>query len=130
MSDPKCARVLIEAAERDLAALRGMMDEQVFADEVAGFHAQQAAEKLLKAWLALLGEQYPVTHNLAQLLDALQPHEFEAVGYRDLIALNPYAVRLRYAGQEPDVPGIERGAVARRIGSLMNRVRWQLDRAD
>ena len=85
MSDPKCARVLIEAAERDLAALRGMMDEQVFADEVAGFHAQQAAEKLLKAWLALLGEQYPVTHNLAQLLDALQPHEFEAVGCRRVL---------------------------------------------
>lgn len=129
MSDPKCASVLIAAAERDLAALRGMMDEQVFADEVAGFHAQQAAEKLLKAWLALLGEQYPVTHNLAQLLDALQPREFEAVGYRDLIALNPYAVRLRYAGQEPDVPGIERGAVAGRIGSLMDCVRRRLDRA-
>ena len=52
MSDPKQARVLLEAAERDVSALRGMGDAAVFADEVLGFHAQQAAEKLLKAWLA------------------------------------------------------------------------------
>lgn len=42
MSDPKCARVLVEAAERDLYALRGMADEEVLADEIAGFLAQQA----------------------------------------------------------------------------------------
>ncbi len=129
MSDPKCARVLIEAADRDLSALRGMIDEEVFADEVIGFHAQQAVEKLLKAWLALRGEEYPITHNLAQLLDALQAHEMEAVGYRDLIALNPYAVRLRYVGQEPETPGVDREAVVGRIESLMERVQWQLNRS-
>ena len=46
MSDPKQARVLLEAAERDISALRGMGDAAVFADEIFGFHAQQAAEKL------------------------------------------------------------------------------------
>ena len=56
MSDLKAARVLVEAAERDIAALRGMGDASVFADEIFGFHTQQAAEKLFKAWLALLGE--------------------------------------------------------------------------
>ena len=129
MSDSKCAVALIAAADRDLSALRGMGDEQVFADEVVGFHAQQAVEKLLKAWLALLGEQYPITHNIAQLLDALQGREIEAVGYRDLIALNPYAVRLRYAGQEPETPGVDRVAVVARIESLMERVRWESDRS-
>jgi len=52
MSDLKEARTLFEAAERDLLALRGMRDSTVFTDEIFGFHAQQAAEKLLKAWLA------------------------------------------------------------------------------
>ena len=71
MSDPKQARVLLEAAERDVSALRGMGDAAVFADEIFGFHAQQAAEKLFKAWLALLGETYPMTHDLTELLEIL-----------------------------------------------------------
>ena len=52
-----------------------MDDSHVFADQVFGFHAQQAAEKLLKAWLALLGEVYPLTHDLEVLLDRLQERE-------------------------------------------------------
>ena len=75
MRDGKQARVLIQAAERDLTALRGMDDSDVFADQVFGFHVQQAAEKLLKAWLALLGEVYPLTHDLEELLDRLQGRE-------------------------------------------------------
>ena len=71
MSDRKEARALAVAAERDVAALRGMGDAAVFADEIFGFHVQQAAEKLLKAWLALLGETYPLSHDLAALLDML-----------------------------------------------------------
>ena len=49
-----------------------MHDADVFADEIFGFHVQQAAEKLLRAWLALLGEVYPLTHDLDLLLDLLQ----------------------------------------------------------
>lgn len=41
------------AGTKDLRALQGMSDPDVFADEVFGFHAQQAAEKALKAWLAV-----------------------------------------------------------------------------
>ena len=44
----------------------------VFADEIVGFHVQQAAEKFLKAWLVLWSEPYPLTHNLARLLTLLQ----------------------------------------------------------
>jgi len=44
MSDPKQARILLEAAERDVSALRGMGDAAVFADEIFGFHVQQAAQ--------------------------------------------------------------------------------------
>ena len=72
MSDVKQANELVKAAGRDISALRGMSDPQVFADEIYGLHTQQAAEKLLKAWLALLGEVYPLTHNLELLLSILQ----------------------------------------------------------
>ncbi|MDE0239275.1 MAG: hypothetical protein OXQ84_03605 [bacterium] len=52
MSDLEQARELVGAAQKDISALRGMGDATVFADEFFGFHVQQAAEKLLKAWLA------------------------------------------------------------------------------
>ena len=71
MSDHEQARTLLEAAEKDVSALRGMGDGVVFADEIFGFHVQQAVEKLLKAWLASLGEIYPLSHDLASLLDML-----------------------------------------------------------
>jgi len=55
------ARQMLAAAYKDWRALAGMADPDVFADEVFGFHAQQAVEKALKAWLALLGVEYPRT---------------------------------------------------------------------
>lgn len=39
------AYLLLAAAGRDFRALQGMTDPGVFADEIFGFHAQQAAEK-------------------------------------------------------------------------------------
>ena len=68
MNDLDGARALMGAAERDLRALRGMEDAVVFTDEIAGFHAQQAAEKPFKVRLILLGEPYPMTHDPDHLL--------------------------------------------------------------
>ena len=50
MSDPKCARMLVEAAQRDVLTLRSMTAGAP--EESFGFHVQQAAEKAFKAWLA------------------------------------------------------------------------------
>ena len=123
MSDPEQARELLEAAERDLSALRGMGDTGVFADEVFGFHVQQAVEKSFKAWLALLGETYPATHNLARLLEALRTRDPDAVRFEELIDYTPYAVRLRYAGAEPRGEPLDRGAILSRVEVLLGRVR-------
>ena len=67
------ALLLLSAAHRDLRALRGMFDAHVFVDEIFGFHAQQAVEKALKAWLAFFDVQYPRTHDLTLLLASLRP---------------------------------------------------------
>ena len=128
MSDPKCAKVLLEAAERDLSALRGMTDEEVFADEIAGFLAQQASEKLVKAWIALLGETYPITHDIAQLLGVLAARQTPAIDLSALVELTPYAVRFRYAGRVPDAPALDRAKTIARIEQLLEQVRSRLDR--
>lgn len=96
MSDDKQARELLRAAGRDISALRGMNDPDVFANEIFGFHTQQAAEKLLKAWLALLGEVYPLTHNLELLLSILQDRGAEIEEWKQLVEYTPYAGRIRY----------------------------------
>ena len=89
MSDLKQARVLLTSAERDISALHGMADADVFADEIFGFHVQQAAEKLLKAWLALLSETYPTTHYLARLLAMLRASDVEATRFNELMEYTP-----------------------------------------
>jgi len=71
MSDAKCARMLLSAAEREIEALRVMRRPPGIPDEIVGFRVQQAAEKSLKAWIALSGESYPLTHSIETLLDLL-----------------------------------------------------------
>ena len=87
MSDLKCARILVEAADKDVAALH-LWATAAFADEIF-LHAQQAAEKSFKAWLALLGETYPLTHDLQRLLDrpwrTSRRQELRSVDRHDLL---------------------------------------------
>ena len=71
MSDHEHARLMLRMAEKDHTALQGMLDTQIFADEVFDFHAQQTAEKALKAWLSLIGVDYPRIHDLEELLALL-----------------------------------------------------------
>ena len=63
----------------------------------ACFHAQQAAEKYLKGFLAHHDRPFPYTHNLTELTGlcaAIDP-EFRMLTER-AAELTPYAVRLRY----------------------------------
>ena len=126
MSDVKQARELVEAAGRDISALRGMSNPDVFADEIFGLHIQQAAEKLLKAWLALLGEVYPLTHNLELLLGILQERGVTTKEYDPLVEYTPYAGRIRYEAGEPSGLPLHRGAALRRIEALYEQVAVQL----
>ncbi len=111
MSDPKLARVLLAAAARDIIALHGMEDTNVFASEIFGFHVQQAAEKLLKANLSLLEKPYPATHDLTRLLELLKTYQPEAENlFGELITYNPYAVQLRYSAGDPGLSPPDRNA--------------------
>jgi len=72
MSLNEQAQMLVRKAAADEAALNRLIDADEVDDEVVGFHAQQAVEKLLKAWLSQLGVNYPKTHNLQTLLELLE----------------------------------------------------------
>jgi len=99
------ATVLLETAKSDLKALGHMLDSESFDDRVFGFHAQQSVEKALKAWLNLLGQSHPFTHDLSLLLYALEKRGVDVDPYWDFLDLSGYAVRFRYEtvpeGEEP-----------------------------
>ena len=130
MSDPKQARLLLAAAERDSTALHGMGDPDVFADEIFGFHVQQAVEKLLKAWLASLGETYPLSHDLASLLDMLSAHHPDVARFDELVDYTRYAVRLRYTPADPGAKPLDRNETVRQVDVLLEEVRRRLAEAE
>lgn len=62
-------------------------------------HAQQCAEKYLKAYLQEHNQQFPKIHDLDELLSQCVVYDASLEILRgDLRSLNPYAVRIRYPG--------------------------------
>lgn len=66
------AALLVAKAAGHQAALGALASARDVPDEVFGFHAQQAVEKLIKAALASLGRDFPRTHDLGVLTALLE----------------------------------------------------------
>ena len=123
MSDLDHARLMLNMAGKDLKALQGMMDVNTFANEIIGFHAQQAVEKALKAWLSLVDVDYPRTHDLEELLALLEssgdtvPERFYA-----LTDLTDFAVQFRYASFEDVDNQLNRAETICQVTELVEHV--------
>ena len=63
--------------------------------DTACFHAQQAVEKLLKAWLTLAEQPIPRTHDVEELADLCTVHGLDLESI-ELETLSTYAVEIRY----------------------------------
>jgi len=68
--------------------------------KLIAFHAQQCAEKYLKAFLALKKVDFPYTHNISLLLEISSDHAAWAKDLREAETLTDYAVTARYPGAE------------------------------
>lgn len=69
-----------------------------------GFHAQQAAEKYLKAFLVHHQIEFPKTHDLDRLLDLMAGvAEPLANLLRGVVVLNAYGVETRYPADLPEL---------------------------
>jgi HEPN domain-containing protein len=104
----------IAKAEIDYRTARQLAEGAEVLLEPIAFHCQQAAEKYLKAFLVSRGVEFPKTHDIRQLLYLVEPLAPElAAGLRDLDALTPYGVEIRYPDDLPSLlPGRERDLVA------------------
>jgi HEPN domain-containing protein len=107
------ARRLLAKAAEDEYVLDRLLDDAAAPEAIVGFHAQQAAKKMLKAALFLAGATPPRTHNLTQLLDLADDRGLELPEGTELLRwLTPYAVLYRYEGEaEPDEEALARREV-------------------
>jgi HEPN domain-containing protein len=86
----------VRKAESDLENTRMCLDSDRALD-TACFHAQQAAEKYLKAYMTSRGLEFPFVHNLEKLIEICAETEADFLTIRLVGAdLTPYAVELRY----------------------------------
>jgi len=102
MKQHEQALLFIRKAAEDEALLAEVVSAARISNEIFGFHAQQAAEKLLKALLSEFGIPFPRTHNLRLLMDLLADagHPLPS-SLADLDLLTAYGTLFRYE----DLPG-------------------------
>ena len=123
MADLEQAHAMLRMAHRDFNALIGMQENPLFADEIFGFHVQQAVEKALKAWLCICDGVYPMTHELTRLLALLENHGVEVEAYWLLVQYTPFAVQARYEEGIVDLDEpIDRVMEIRNVRALLTRV--------
>lgn len=91
------AHRLLRLAERDLQTFSILAEHPEAALSAMCFHAQQSAEKSLKAVLTAHCADFPRTHNLEELARLVGEQQISLpIPARDLRRLNPYAVDFRY----------------------------------
>ena len=86
---------LLRKSKSDRIAMEASLAAEAL--DAACFHAQQMAEKCLKAFLAHRGVAFPYSHNLTKLVEMGAGID---ASFRSLLPtvapLTPYAVELRY----------------------------------
>jgi HEPN domain-containing protein len=104
MSEPADYQAWAMRAEEDYLLCRSALRRKVPLLYGATFHAQQCAEKYLKALLVVYGRAFPRTHDLAALHDlCLQADLYIPIEAEQLERLNAYAVQVRYPGDDPSL---------------------------
>jgi len=110
MSPRGQCEMLLRKAGADETLVEKVLDDPAIADELVGYHCQQAVEKLLKARLVDLGVNYPKTHNLQTLVELLEDQGKRLpADLADLDRLTPFATIYRYEDL-PQVGNFDRKA--------------------
>jgi HEPN domain-containing protein len=123
MSDHEHAQMMLDLAQKDLKAVKGMMDEEQFEDEIFGFHAQQTVEKVVKAWLSHIGVNYPKTHDLEELFTLLEDqNQTIPENYRSLTDFTDFAVQFRYESFDDLSSDIDRANVIDHVEGLVDYI--------
>jgi len=117
----------LERAELDLRLAERALQIPPALAGGAAYHAQQAAEKALKAFLAAHDQPFPPTHNLNVLLPLCESLDADFQEFTRVSGvLTPYATQFRYPGGpiEPEV--VDAKAALEDASGLVEFVRHRL----
>lgn len=110
------ALLSLRLADRDIKAFEVLSDAPGVHLSVACFHAQQAAEKSLKAALFAQEIEFGRTHDLVKLAQLIRSRGIVVpVSDSQLRRLNPFAVTFRY--DEADIETMAREDAAKLVRS-------------
>ena len=94
---PHLNTYLLAKARDDEILIEEIISKERIRDEIIGFHAQQAAEKLLKALLMARNIPYRKTHDLRELIDLIRDHDIKfPESLMEIRTLSPFTVEFRY----------------------------------
>jgi len=94
----------LEKAKQDLKSAKWLLSSPEPLYNAVGFHSQQAAEKLLKAYLTWHDEPFEKTHSLVALVGKCLQFDQDLQELRMAsVTLTPFAVTFRYPGELPEL---------------------------
>lgn len=101
----EAVRRWLQKADNDLRAARAALEADPPITDIACFHAQQCAEKALKAFLVFAGTHVERTHDLPRLLACCVRHDAALSSLSEIAArLADYAVATRYPDDWREIP--------------------------
>ncbi|UCE05210.1 MAG: HEPN domain-containing protein [bacterium] len=97
-------KLWISHAEEDLRlAQHGLKLKSSCPYKLIAYHAQQCAEKYLKAFLVYHKIDFPYTHNISRLLELCADKADWTEKIKDAEELTPFAITTRYPGEYEEV---------------------------
>lgn len=94
----------LSKADEDFHTFLFLADSGITFAQSAMFHAQQAVEKYLKAYLVWYQIEFPKTHDIAALLNLIARSNLElSQTLLKASNLTPYGVTYRYPGDYPTI---------------------------
>ncbi len=131
MDSPRRATIRrwIAKAENDVRTAQVMLRAEPPVTDVVCFHAQQCAEKALKAFLVSSDLHVEKTHYLPRLVELCAGAVPTFDGLRDLAAeLTDYAVESRYPDDWREIPVEEARAAVEKTEKVLEFVRTRVER--
>jgi len=120
------SRWLIKA-EHDLRSAQNDLSDESPITDTACFHAQQCAEKCLKAFLVYSDEHVEKTHSLTLLVNVCIEYDVEFSYYKEILAgLTRYAVTTRYLENWREIPVEEAEEAVANAERVMEFVKGKL----
>ena len=97
-------RQWLEKANADIEAAEFLSSGEATFHGIVGFHAQQAAEKYIKAYLTWHQVVFGKTHDIGELLDRVDKCDPGLADVlQDAVVLSKYGVEVRYPADVPEL---------------------------